>query len=133
MPGRPALPPGFAGGLVDDGFGGIDAVHRRHVAKADEEPHSRADATAEIDARRARANAGLFGQFHRRAEPPDVNLLAHSQFPQIALFLAAIERARERRRAAILRLVLLRLPLGWGKNRPQSVLFIFVDATTRSD
>ena len=31
------------------------------------------------------ADAGLLGQVHRRAEAADVDLLAHDQFPQLAL------------------------------------------------
>ena len=58
-------------------------MHPRHVAEADEEPHARAVAAAEIDARHARPDAGLLGQVHRRLEPADVDLLAHDQFPQL--------------------------------------------------
>ncbi len=60
-------------------------MHPRHVAEADEEPHPRPVAAAEIDARGAGGDAGLLGQVHRRAEAADVDLLAHDQFPQIAL------------------------------------------------
>ena len=64
---------------------GVDAVHPRHVAEADQEPHSRPVAATEIDARHPVADARLLGQVHRRAEAADMDLLAHDQFPQLAL------------------------------------------------
>ena len=83
---RSAKPLGLraAAAQLDHGRGGIHAVHPRHVAEADQEPHSRPAAAAEIDARHPGADAGPLGQIHRRAEAADVDLLAHDQFPQLA-------------------------------------------------
>ena len=56
-----------------------------HSAKPHEETHSGAGAAAEINAGRSFAYGRLVGQSLRRPQTPDVNLLAHHEFPEIEL------------------------------------------------
>ena len=72
-----------AAAALDDGFGGIDAVHFGDISEADEKPHARPVAAAKIDAATCPAPMpAVLGQVHRGGEAADVNLLAHHQFPQ---------------------------------------------------
>lgn len=76
---------------ADDRFGGVDAVHPRDVAKANQEAHPRPVRAAEVHARRAGGDVRSLGQVHRRDEPADVDLLAHHQLPEVSLG-AAVDR-----------------------------------------
>jgi hypothetical protein len=76
MTGAGGEPFGFAAiaATSDAGFAGADAAHPRQVLEASEEWHVGGVDAAEIDARQAGRDAGLFGQVHRQAGSTDVNL-----------------------------------------------------------
>jgi hypothetical protein len=59
--------------------------HVADIAKTHQEPHSGAVTTTQIHSIAALLNTSPASEIHRRAQPTNVDLLAHHQLPQIAL------------------------------------------------
>ncbi len=70
---------------LDDGLGGVHTDHRSNVENTHKRAHPCAVAAAQIDTVLSRTNAGPFGQIRGGRQAPDMNLLAHDEFPEIAL------------------------------------------------